>query len=162
MPITTQSKSPAEAAAKPAEAKPRFIAVAYVPEARDPMLQEIMGGAFGVTFPTEEPAVTLLLHPGTNKVDRALWERAKATPAVQQKIEQRVIEEIEIGETDGGAPEGNAMFTIKAVENTAALKMVAFSRSIPQLESWHDTDDRMAVRGAIKRRIEALNAGTEM
>lgn len=172
MATTTPSKDAAAAVAAETETpgnaptvevsvstQPRFIAVAWLPEMREPMLQEIMGGGFGVTFPATEE--TMFLHPGTNKVRRDLWERVKDLPVVQEQMSHRTIEVIEIGNADGGDPDGRAMFSIKDVEQSAALRMVALARFTEQLEYWHDSDDRMTVRSAIRRRIEALKKGDD-
>jgi len=162
MATTTPTKPVTEdaaTAAPEAAAGSRFIAVAWLPELREPMLQEIMGGGFGVTFPATEEA--LFLHPGTNKVSREMWDRVKELPVVKEQLAHRTIEVIEIGNADGGDPEGRSMFSIRDVEQSAALRMVSFARFTQQLEHWHDSDDRMTVRSAIKRRIQALTEGAE-
>lgn len=161
-----QDKPPADAPhASPVEvqaaaAEPQFIAVAWLPELREPMLLEIMGGGFGVTFPATDE--TLFLHPGTNKVRRDLWQRARLTGPVQEQIRHRTIVEIEIGDTDGGDPDGNMLHSLKEVEKSAALQLISFARFTLQLQRWHDLDDRMEVRAAIMRRIKELNEGSEV
>jgi hypothetical protein len=156
---TAATKAQATEPAPEAEAV-EFLAVAYAPELREPMLQEIMGGSFGISFPATDER--LVLHPGTNKVNARIWALARQTSAVQELAANGVIEEIELGGNPESDPSNPSLFSIKKVPDRSAMRLVHYSRSIPQLETWHDADDRMTIRSAIMRRIEALKEGSEV
>lgn len=158
--VTDQAaaKPPAVTAA-PRAAKPqkRSLAVVYSPELQDPMLTIIAGGA--VVFATLGEEAPLVLSPGVNRVNVERWEAAKQTNEAQELLALRVLEELELGEDGDDKADGAPVIHLHRAPAPTALRLVATCRSQDQLKTWLDDEERMAVRSAIQRRLQALTAG---
>lgn len=138
------------------------LAVAYMPELEEPGFAEIQLGSFAVSMPAKD--VRVVFHPGANKVQRALWERCKQVESVKELLDKRVFEEIELSSDAeaGDADEGSTVLQLSQVDVKAANRLINHCRYVPQLEAWHDTETRMTLRAAIKRRIANLQQGAEV
>ena len=134
------------------------LAIAYTPELADPILSTVTGGAVVVAFPGEEKS--LVLNPGNNfNVDPELWQRAQELPAVREIVEQRLVEVIDLSGDNVKDTPAAGVVAINKTEKRAALRLIHHSRDVAQLSAWHDSDERMEIRNACKRRINELEAG---
>ena len=134
------------------------LCVAYTPELADPLtLARVSGGSVVVSLCQE--GKKLILNPGNNVVDPDLWNVAQSLPAIQELVDMRMVEEIDISsETVSSTPAAGVLSILK-VEKRAALKLIHHSRDAKQLSGWHDEDERIEIRNACKRRLAALNGG---
>ena len=134
------------------------LCVAYTPELADPLtLARVSGGSVVVSLCQE--GKKLILNPGNNIVDTDLWNMAQTLPAIQELVDMRMVEEIDIStETVSSTPAAGVLSILK-IEKRAALKLIHHSRDAKQLSGWHDEDERIEIRNACKRRLAALNGG---
>ena len=156
-------------AASPAKAKPPEegeslapvsrapIVLAFSPELGDPQLALVRGGDFIVCLPYEEKFLTLT--PGNNTVDPDLWEVAKTVPAVESLLDQNLIEVIDMTGATVSATPAAGVTSIRGVSEKSALRLIHHCRDTAQLQGWHDGDDRVRIRNAIKRRIIEIQGG---
>lgn len=134
------------------------LAIAYTPELADPLLASVSGGAVVVSIPDEEKS--LVLNPGNNfDIDEELWKRVQELPAIRAMVEQRLVEEIDLSTESVKATPAAAVVAIATTEKKAALRLIHHSRDAAQLQAWHDTDERIEIRNACKRRLAELNQG---
>lgn len=134
------------------------LCVAYTPELADPLtLARVSGGSVVVSLYKEGKHLTL--NPGNNVVDEDLWKLAQTLPAIQELVDMRMVEEIDISTETVSETPAAGVISIAKVEKRAALKLIHHSRDAKQLTGWHDEDERIEIRNACKRRLEALNGG---
>jgi hypothetical protein len=156
-------------AASPAKAKPPEegeslapvsstpIVLAFSPELGDPQLALVRGGDFIVCLPYEEKFLTLT--PGNNTVDPEMWEVAKTIPAVETLLDQSLIEEIDMTGATVLASPAAGVISVRGISDKSALRLIHHCRDAEQLQRWHDEDDRVKIRNAIKRRILVIEGG---
>lgn len=134
------------------------LAIAYTPELADPLLATVSGGSVVVSIPSEEKS--LVLNPGNNfNVDEELWKRAQELPAIRAMVDQRLVEEIDLSTETVNETPAAAVVGITTTEKRAALRLIHHSRDAAQLNAWHNSDERIEIRNACKRRLNELNQG---
>lgn len=154
----SQGEPPAEGESlAPVSAGP--IVLAYSPELGDPQLALVRGGDFIVSFYHQHEWQYLTLTPGNNTVDPDMWEVAKTVPAVETLLDQNLIEEIDMTGATVSATPAAGVISVRGVSDKSALRLIHHCRDAAQLQRWHDGDDRVKVRNAIKRRIIEIQGG---
>lgn len=134
------------------------LAIAYTPELADPLLSTVSGGSVVISIPDEEK--TLVLNPGNNfDIDEELWKRIQELPAIRSMVDQRLVEEIDLSTETVKETPAAAVVSITTTEKRAALRLIHHSRDAAQLKAWHDSDERIEIRNACKRRLNELDQG---
>jgi hypothetical protein len=134
------------------------LCIAYTPELSDPLtLANVSGGSFIVSLYKE--GKQLVLNPGNNVVDPDLWRQVHALPAIQELVDMKMVEEIDLSTETVSETPAAGVISIAKVEKRAALRLIHHSRDAKQLQDWHDEDERIEIRNATKRRLADLNRG---
>lgn len=89
----------------------------------------------------------LVLKPGVNEVDPAVWEKVREHPALRKRINQGLIEVLSQGDESTHGAE------LRALRPNEARRLVRETIDVDVLTKWHEVEDRDNVLEQIEKQM---------
>jgi hypothetical protein len=139
------------------------VNVFYAPELENPPMAPECSINFSFIAQVTGESTSIRIRDGLNKVDEADWENILEREYAQRLLALgalRIMEASEVKETldkdDLKVPEEVAITNLKIPD---AVKVVAATHDLQKLDAWLTDEQRVPIRQAITRRINALTGG---